>query len=75
MRGGNKIATMIENIDGKINFLVPDLTIIQKSLNDNKVNCQSPGTIDENIQNYAKIESVQNQSHKICLDGKKYLYI
>lgn len=57
--------------DSKINFIVPDVKVLKKILDESETTCQNPGILGENIKNFAVLHT--NDSCKISLDGKKII--
>ena len=54
-----------------INFVVPDRMILQKQIDSENINCEKPGVLEKNVENFSTIKNAANKSYKICFDGKK----
>ena len=64
--GGYKSTT-----DSNINFIVPDIKILQKEIRESEIECKEPGVIFQNIQSMSSLSGTNEKSYKICMDGKK----
>ena len=44
---------------------------LQKQIDLVNINCENPGVLEQNVENFSTIENPANKSYQICFDGKK----